>query len=390
MNQYTDLLVQIVTLILVFLVVLLGLVGVLAIAVAVQHVRFLWEARHRRRCEQAHYHQLHLSLLRHIDGLLQQMEQESKEREREREQLAMPAKQAIPRVCEETTISHFIDDNTFDSVKLYLREAARYPLLTKDEEITLAREIENGNREARQQFINCNLRLVVAIAKFYRDRSCLSILDLIQEGNLGLMRAVDKFDYRRGIRFSTMATWWIRQAVSRAVFEQSRVLDIPLYVTERIHKLNKIRVELEISLGHEPTRAELACAMSSSEDDIFDLDMWSLEELSLDRPLSDDKDGYLLTYGDMLIDPATPPETNAEHALLADRVAFALTHLDARSARIITMRFGLAGTGSCTLEECREEFGITRERIRQLEIRALRQLKSLLQREVETEAVEVS
>lgn len=288
---------------------------------------------------------------------------------------------AIPRAHEETTISRYIDDSTLDSVKLYLQEASRFPLLTKEQEIALARAIEAGDREARQRLINSNLRLVIAIAKFYRDRSSLSLLDLIQEGNLGLMRAVDKFDYRRGIRFSTMATWWIRQAVARAVSEQSRVLDLPLYISERMHKLNKVRTELEITLEREPTRAELASAMHLSEEDIFDLAIWSLDELSLDRPLSDDKEGHLQTFGDSLVDLATLPETNAEQVLLADRVADALLRLDARSARIITMRYGLSGTGTCTLDECREEFHLTRERIRQIEVRALAKLKPLLQKE---------
>jgi RNA polymerase primary sigma factor len=263
----------------------------------------------------------------------------------------------------------------FDSVQMYLREIGRVAFLTADEEKELARRIEMGDEEAKQKLLQANLRLVVSIAKRYVGRSPnLTLLDLIQEGNIGLYRAVEKFDYRRGYKFSTYATWWIRQAVTRALADQARTIRIPVHMVETISKYTQIRRQLLQDLGREPTAEEIASEMGLEPDKVRHIQKISQETVSLEAPVGEDEEDSML--GEFIEDEKeVTPSVSAARALLRDRMIEILSDLSPRERRILDMRFGLSDGVTHTLEEVGKEFGVTRERIRQIEAKALEKMR---------------
>jgi RNA polymerase primary sigma factor len=261
-----------------------------------------------------------------------------------------------------------------DAVQMYLKEIGKTPLLTKDEERDLAKRIEKGDEEARQKLMKANLRLVVSIAKRYINRTPhLSILDLIQEGNIGLSRAVDKFDYRKGFKFSTYATWWIRQAITRALADQSRTVRIPVHMVETISKYTQTRRQLVQELGREPLAEEIAAEMGLEVEKVRHIQKISQEVLSIETPVGDEEDS---TLSDFIPDEKNPtPAQVTSRALLRDLVREILVDLTEREQRILKMRFGLEDGVGHTLEEVGKEFGVTRERIRQIEAKALEKIR---------------
>jgi len=262
-----------------------------------------------------------------------------------------------------------IDD---DSVRMYLREIGRIPLLKTEDEVRLAKRIEKGDLVAKKQLAEANLRLVVSIAKKYIGRG-LSLLDLIQEGNTGLMRAVEKFDYKKGYKFSTYATWWIRQAITRAIADQARTIRIPVHMIETINKLIRTQRQLVQDLGREPTPEEIAQEMSLPLDKVEHILKISQETVSLEAPVGEEEDSKL---GDFIEDDKNlSPEDAAVHELLKTHIDKFLSELSPREQRILKMRFGLESGRTHTLEEVGQEFGVTRERIRQIEAKALQKLK---------------
>ncbi|MDO8551411.1 MAG: RNA polymerase sigma factor RpoD [bacterium] len=259
-----------------------------------------------------------------------------------------------------------------DPVRMYLKEIGRIPLLIGPEEVDLAKRIEKGSRAARRKLIEANLRLVVSIAKKYVGRG-LSLLDLIQEGNQGLMRAVEKYDWHRGYKFSTYATWWIRQAITRAIADQARTIRIPVHMVETINKLIRASRKLMQGLGREPTFEEIAEEMDLSSVRVREIFKIAQETTSLATPIGDDEDSFL---GDFIPDETQPqPYDQASKQLLKENIEEVLNTLSDREARVLKMRYGLDGHRSMTLEEVGKEFGVTRERIRQIEAKALRKLK---------------
>lgn len=265
--------------------------------------------------------------------------------------------------------------NVPDSVQLYLKEIGRYALLTASEEKDLAKRSENGDESARQRLIQSNLRLVVSIAKRYAYRTNqMSILDLIQEGNIGLSKAVDKFDYRKGFKFSTYATWWIRQAITRALADQSRTVRIPVHMIENISKYTQLKRRLMQELGREPLAEEIAIEMGTTVDKIYNLQKISQEVISLETPLIEDNDEA--TLSDLIKDEKNlTPTQFAELALLKDKIKEILVDLTPREQEILRLRFGLGDGITHTLEEVGKRFGVTRERIRQIEAKALEKIK---------------
>ncbi|MBI5421385.1 MAG: sigma-70 family RNA polymerase sigma factor [Parcubacteria group bacterium] len=262
-----------------------------------------------------------------------------------------------------------------DAVQAYLREIGKIPLLTGDEEKAFAKRIEAGDEEARQKLIQANLKLVVSFAKKYVGRSPhLTLLDLIQEGNIGLSRAVDKFDYRRGFKFSTYATWWIRQAITRALADQARTIRIPVHMVETISKFLQVKRRLQQDLGREPLPAEIASEMGIDIDKAHHIMKISQETVSLESPVGDDdKDS---TLGEFIKDEKTiTPVQSAAQRLLRDKLAEILRDLTPREQKILGMRFGLDDGITHTLEEVGKEFGVTRERIRQIEAKALSKIR---------------
>ncbi len=259
-----------------------------------------------------------------------------------------------------------------DPVRMYLKEIGKVPLLSADEEIELAKRMENGDLEAKQKLCEANLRLVVSIAKRYVGRGML-FLDLIQEGNLGLIKAVDKFDYRKGYKFSTYATWWIRQAITRAIADQARTIRIPVHMVETINKLIRVSRQLLQEYGREPLPEEIAEAMDISVEKVREIIKIAQEPVSLETPIGEEEDSHL---GDFLKDDDTPaPADAAAFTLLKEQLMDVLTTLTPREEMVLKLRFGLEDGRQRTLEEVGKEFKVTRERIRQIEAKALRKLK---------------
>ncbi len=263
---------------------------------------------------------------------------------------------------------------SLDSLRLYLRSIGRVNLLTADQEVALARRIERGDMEAKQQMIEANLRLVVSIAKSYLGRG-LTFLDLIQEGSMGLIRAVEKFDYRRGYKFSTYATWWIRQAVTRAIADKGRTIRIPVHMVEKLNKVVHVERQLVQQLGREPTPEEIAYELETSVRDVRDVLRMAQQPISLDKPIGEEEESEL---GDFVEDQTaeSPFELAAEH-LRRENLRRALAALPAREREVIEMRFGLTGERPYTLEEVGRAFNVTRERIRQIENHTLKKLEAL-------------
>ena len=259
-----------------------------------------------------------------------------------------------------------------DPVRMYLKEIGRVPLLNADQEIDLAKRIENNDDEAKQELAEANLRLVVSIAKRYVGRG-MSFLDLIQEGNMGLMKAVDKFDYRLGFKFSTYATWWIRQAITRAIADQARTIRIPVHMVETINKLIRIQRQLLQDLGREPTPEEIGAEMNMPTNKVRDILKIAQEPVSLETPIGEEDDSHL---GDFIEDKdATSPEQHASYEMLKEQLEQVLETLTDREENVLRLRFGLDDGRTRTLEEVGKVFGVTRERIRQIEAKALRKLR---------------
>ena len=259
-----------------------------------------------------------------------------------------------------------------DPVRMYLKEIGRVPLLTAEEEIEIAQRMEQGDEEAKKKLAEANLRLVVSIAKRYVGRGML-FLDLIQEGNLGLIKAVEKFDYRKGYKFSTYATWWIRQAITRAIADQARTIRIPVHMVETINKLIRVSRQLLQEYGREPTPDEIAKSMGISESKVREIIKIAQEPVSLETPIGEEEDSHL---GDFLEDEtALAPAEAASHALMKEQLWDVLETLTPREEKVLRLRFGLDDGHQRTLEEVGKEFQVTRERIRQIEAKALRKLR---------------
>lgn len=259
-----------------------------------------------------------------------------------------------------------------DPVRMYLREIGRVPLLSAAQEVNLAKRMEDGDDEARRHLTEANLRLVVSVAKKYIGRG-MSLLDLIQEGNIGLIRAVEKFDYRKGYKFSTYATWWIRQAITRAIADQARTIRIPVHMVETINRLMRTSRRLVQELGRDPTSDEVAREMGLPPEKVREIIKISQEPVSLETPIGEEEDSHL---GDFIEDQkALAPADAASHQLLKEQVEDVLDSLTQRERRVLQLRFGLDDGRSRTLEEVGREFGVTRERIRQIEAKALRKLR---------------
>ncbi len=259
-----------------------------------------------------------------------------------------------------------------DPVKVYLKEIGRVPLLSSEEEIELAIRISDGDVAAKQRLSEANLRLVVSIAKRYLGRG-MQFLDLIQEGNLGLIKAVEKFDYTKGFKFSTYATWWIRQAITRAIADQARTIRIPVHMVETINKVKKVQSQLLHQNGHEPSPDEIAEEIDMPVDKVREIMRVAQEPVSLETPIGEEEDSHL---GDFIPDNDAPaPADAASHTMLREQLSDVLSTLTPREAKVLRLRFGLEDGRSRTLEEVGKEFNVTRERIRQIEAKALRKLR---------------
>ena len=262
---------------------------------------------------------------------------------------------------------------TEDPVRMYLKEIGTVPLLSADEEITLAKRKAEGDEHAKERLIEANLRLVVSIAKRYTGRG-MSFLDLVQEGNLGLIKGVEKFDYTKGYKLSTYATWWIRQSVTRALADQARTIRIPVHMVETINKMSKMQRKLTLELGYEPSVTELADALEMSEDKVMEIMQIAREPASLETPIGEEDDSNL---GDFVADNnVVTPEGNVESVMLREHIDALLGDLKERERQVIVLRFGLEDGHPRTLEEVGKEFNVTRERIRQIEAKALRKLRN--------------
>ena len=267
----------------------------------------------------------------------------------------------------------FVDGvNIDDPVKVYLKEIGRVPLLTSEEEVELAQRMAEGDAAAKKRLAEANLRLVVSIAKRYVGRG-MQFLDLIQEGNLGLIKAVEKFDHTKGFKFSTYATWWIRQAITRAIADQARTIRIPVHMVETINKVKKVSSQLLHQNGHDPTAEEIAAALDMPVDKVREILRVAQEPVSLETPIGEEEDSHL---GDFIPDDDAPaPADAASHTLLKEQLSEVLKTLTPREEKVLRLRFGLEDGRSRTLEEVGKEFNVTRERIRQIEAKALRKLR---------------
>ena len=262
---------------------------------------------------------------------------------------------------------------TEDPVRMYLKEIGTVPLLSADEELRLAKRKAEGDDNAKERLIEANLRLVVSIAKRYTGRG-MSFLDLVQEGNLGLIKGVEKFDYTKGYKLSTYATWWIRQSVTRALADQARTIRVPVHMVETINKMSKMQRKLPLELGYEPSVAELSEALEMSEDKVMEIMQIAREPASLETPIGEEDDSNL---GDFVADSnVVTPEGNVESVMLREHIDALLGDLKERERQVIVLRFGLEDGHPRTLEEVGKEFNVTRERIRQIEAKALRKLRN--------------
>lgn len=259
-----------------------------------------------------------------------------------------------------------------DPVRMYLKEIGKVPLLSADEEVELAKRMAEGDEEAKKRLAEANLRLVVSIAKRYVGRGML-FLDLIQEGNLGLIKAVEKFDHTKGFKFSTYATWWIRQAITRAIADQARTIRIPVHMVETINKVKKVSSQLLHKNGHDPTAEEIAAELDMPIDKVREIMRVAQEPVSLETPIGEEEDSHL---GDFIEDSDAPaPADAASHTLLKEQLEDVLSTLTPREKKVLELRFGLEDGRNRTLEEVGKEFNVTRERIRQIEAKALRKLR---------------
>ncbi len=291
---------------------------------------------------------------------------------------ALPALEELQEI-EEVTEEEIADTNalvdtfsTDDPVRMYLKEIGKVPLLTPEEEQELARRMADGDEEAKRRMAEANLRLVVSIAKRYVGRGML-FLDLIQEGNLGLIKAVDKFDYTKGYKFSTYATWWIRQAITRAIADQARTIRIPVHMVETINKVIRVSRQLLQELGHDPSAEEIAEEMGMPVDKVRDILKIAQEPVSLETPIGEEEDSHL---GDFIPDEdASEPSEAASFSLLREQLMTVLDTLTPREKKVLELRFGIVDGRTRTLEEVGKEFNVTRERIRQIEAKALRKLR---------------
>ncbi len=273
---------------------------------------------------------------------------------------------------DEITDTSFEGISVDDPVRMYLREIGKIPLLTFDEELNLAKRILEGDEEAKQKLAESNLRLVVSIAKKYVGRGML-FLDLIQEGNMGLIKAVEKFDYTKGFKFSTYATWWIRQAITRAIADQARTIRIPVHMVETINKLIRTSRNLLQQMGREPTPEEIAKEMEIPVEKVVEIQKIAQDPVSLETPIGEEEDSHL---GDFIQDEDSPaPHDAASYTLLKEQLEEVMNTLTPREAKVLKLRFGLEDGKSRTLEEVGKEFNVTRERIRQIEAKALRKLR---------------
>ncbi len=273
---------------------------------------------------------------------------------------------------DEITDTSYEGINVDDPVRMYLREIGRIPLLTFDQELDLAKRILNGDEDAKKQLAESNLRLVVSIAKKYVGRGML-FLDLIQEGNMGLIKAVEKFDYTKGFKFSTYATWWIRQAITRAIADQARTIRIPVHMVETINKLIRTSRHLLQQLGREPTPEEIAEEMEIPVEKVMEIQKIAQDPVSLETPIGEEDDSHL---GDFIQDDDSPaPHDSAAYTLLKEQLEEVMNTLTPREAKVLKLRFGLEDGKARTLEEVGREFEVTRERIRQIEAKALRKLR---------------
>ncbi len=284
--------------------------------------------------------------------------------------LDIPKDEAEDMIKDDLTIPDTI--STEDPVRLYLKEIGKVPLLTAEEEVDLAKRMGEGDEEAKHKLTEANLRLVVSIAKRYVGRGML-FLDLIQEGNLGLIKAVEKFDYTKGFKFSTYATWWIRQAITRAIADQARTIRIPVHMVETINKLMRVQRQLLQELGREPTEEEIAAEMSLSVERVREILKIAQEPVSLETPIGEEEDSHL---GDFIQDENVPvPAEAAARMLLKEQLDEVLDTLTEREQKVLRLRFGMNDGRARTLEEVGKEFDVTRERIRQIEAKALRKLR---------------
>ena len=287
-------------------------------------------------------------------------------------QVTAEIEKGYEKTAEESENSFTERGNAEDPVRMYLKEIGRIPLLSSEEEIELAKRMEEGDEEAKKKLSEANLRLTVSIAKRYSGRG-MQFLDLIQEGNLGLIKAVEKFDYRKGYKFSTYATWWIRQSITRAIADQARTIRIPVHMVETMNRVNRTSRRLLQEYGREPTPEEIAEAMNLPVERVLEISKISQEPVSLETPIGEEEDSHL---GDFIQDEHIPvPADEAAHTLLREQLETVMDTLSEREQKVLALRFGLEDGKPHTLEEVGREFQVTRERIRQIEAKALRKLR---------------